>query len=262
MTPLPVDLQANAGASLCFLAGGALFFVVSLGWALHRARISRSALPLFALAGGLLASFAEAWIDRIIQLWYPADAPLVMFTALGIHQPLWVHLYYPGFVGLGAYVTYLGLQRNPDGQLLSAVFLGICVMDLAFEGPATFFGAYHYYGQQPFQLWEHGWPLWVAPVNAAGPVVAGWLIYRFRHLLTGRATAWAALMPPLAYAGVYGATAWPAATALNSDVSPLMRWGAATLTIVLAVTVATGVRTLARHVDAASRSERIAARSS
>lgn len=249
MTPLPVDLQANAAASLWFLAGGALFFVVSLSWAVHRTRTSHSALPLFALAGGLLASFAEAWIDRIIQLWYPAEAPLVVFTVLGVHQPLWVQLYYPGFVGLGAYVTYLGLLRYPNGRLVWATFLGICVMDLAFEGPATFFGAYHYYGQQPFQLWDNGWPLWVAPINAAGPVVGGWLIFRFRHHLTGRSTAWAALLPPLAYAGVYGATAWPTATALNSDVSTPIRWGAAALTMVLAVLVATGLRTLARHVD-------------
>jgi hypothetical protein len=75
------------------------------------------------------------------------------------------------------------------------------------------------------------------------------LIFRFRHHLTGRSTAWAALLPPLAYAGVYGATAWPTATALNSDVSTPIRWGAAALTMVLAVLVATGLRTLARHVD-------------
>ncbi|HEY1966330.1 MAG TPA: hypothetical protein VGH89_00170 [Pseudonocardia sp.] len=246
MTTPPVDMQAAPAASLVFLAGGALFFAVSLGWSVRETRRRRTWLPLLALAGGVLASLEEAWIDRLIQLWYPADAPAVLFTALGIHQPLYLHLYYPGFVGLGAYVTYLGLLRYPDGRMLWPAFGGICLMDLVFEGPATFFSVYHYYGDQPFQLFREGWPLWVAPVNAAGPLLGGWLIYRLRDQLTGRATAAVALLPPVAYAGVYGATTWPTTSALNSGLAAPWVWLAAVVTMALCGLIVLGLRATAR----------------
>ncbi|MDT7747820.1 MAG: hypothetical protein QOD96_1482 [Pseudonocardiales bacterium] len=250
MTTPPVDMHAAPFASQVFLAGGALFLVLSLAWALRDSSRRRTWVPLLALAGGVLASFEEPWIDRLIQLWYPSDAPLVMFTALGIHQPLYLHLYYPGFVGLGAYLTYRGLVRYPDGRMLWPVFAGICVLDLVFEGPSTFFGVYHYYGAQPFQLAAGGWPLWVAPVNAAGPLLGGWLIHLLRPRLTGASTAMVALLPPLAYAGVYGATTWPTTTALNSDVSAPWRWGAGALTMALCVAVVVGIRGMVRSAPA------------
>ena len=116
MTPPPLDLHADQLASTVFLTGGALFFLVSLVWAVRRTLSGRTGVPLLALAGGVLASLEEPWIDRLIQLWYPRDAPMVMFTWFGVHQPLYLHLYYPGFVGLGAYVTYLGLRKYPAGH--------------------------------------------------------------------------------------------------------------------------------------------------
>lgn len=246
MTSPPVGMQADPVASVVFLLGGAVFFLWSLGWAVRRARRGDGWVPLLALAGGVLASLEESWIDRLIQLWYPADAPFVLFTALGVHQPLYLHLYYPGFVGLGAYVTYLGLLRHPDGRMLWPAFIGICALDLVFEAPATWFGVYHYYGAQPFQLFAGGWPLWVAPVNAAGPLLGGWLIHRLRPRLTGPATVTVALLPPLAYAGVYGATTWPTTSVLNSPVPAGWGWPAATVTIALSVSVVVGIRSLVR----------------
>jgi hypothetical protein len=246
MTTPPVDMQAAPTASAIFLAAGALFFLASLSWALRRSRQGHTWVPLLALAGGLIASLEEPWIDRLIQLWYPADAPGILFTAFGIHQPLYLHLYYAGFVGLGAYVTYLGLLKHPDGRILWLAFGGICVMDLVFEAPSTFFDVYHYYGAQPYQLVPDGWPLWVAPVNAAGPLLGGWLIYRLLPRLTGPAVAGVALLPPLAYAGVYGATTWPTTTALNSDAPTWALWSAATVTMALAAAVVVGLRAMCR----------------
>jgi hypothetical protein len=45
------------------------------------------------------------------------------------------------------------------------------------------------------------------------------------------------LLPPVAYAGVYGATGWPMFTMLNSDVPGVVRWAAALLTVGLCVAV-------------------------
>jgi hypothetical protein len=84
MTAPPLDMHADQLASGVFLTGGALFFLVSLVWAVRRSLRGQSWVPVLALAGGVLASLEEPWIDRLIQLWYPADAPLVMFTWFGV----------------------------------------------------------------------------------------------------------------------------------------------------------------------------------
>src|SRR5262245_7280922 len=130
MTPPPVDMHAAQTPSAIFFYAMTFFFIFSASWALRRSMAGRDAVPLLALLGGLIASLEEPWIDRLIQLWYPSDAPDVVFTWFGIHQPLYMHLSYPGFIGLGAYVTYLGLLRHPDGRMLPTVFFGICALDL------------------------------------------------------------------------------------------------------------------------------------
>lgn len=200
MTPPPVDVEATLTASWIFMAVGALFFVFSLAWAVRESGRTSAALPLLALLGGVIASLEEPWINVSIQLWYPENSPLVVYTAMGHHQPLYLHLVYPGFVGLGAYVVHRGLLSNPDGRLLWRTFLGIAVLDLVFEGPATAAGIYAYYGAQPFQLFSDGWPAWVAFVNAAGPVLGGWLIFRLAPRLVGRQRLLLTLIPPAAYA--------------------------------------------------------------
>lgn len=172
----------------------------------------------------------------MIQLWYPRDSPLIVFTAMEHAQPLYVFLVYPGFVGLGAYVVYRSLVKHPDGRHLWRFFAGIVVMDLAFELPTTAAGVFYYYGSQPMQLVGDGWPLWVGPVNSAGPILAGWLMYRLVPILTGARRAIVVVaLPPLAYAGVYGAAGWPVYTLLKTDVSMPARWAAACVTVVLCV---------------------------
>lgn len=233
----PVGRHADQALSWGFITVAAVFALVSICWAVSELRRGRGPVALLALAGGLIASFEEPWINLLIKLWYPPDAPLVGFTALGHAQPFYVQLVYPGFVGLGAYVVYRGLLAHPDGSRLWPTFLGICAMDLAFEFPATVTDVFSYYGPQPLQLFDDGWPLWVAPINAAGPVLAGWLIYRLAPLLRGGSQAILVLLPPLAYAGVYGAAGWPTYTVLNSDVPAAARTIAALVTIALCVAI-------------------------
>jgi len=237
MTSPPVHLQAADTASTVFLVVAALFFVASLAWAYREGRLHRSAVPWLALLGGGIASLEESWVDHLIQLWYPLDAPVIMFAGMGTPQPLYLHLIYPGFIGLGAYATYLGLKRYPDGRLLWPTFFGVMALDLAFEASATWAGVFYYYGQQPFQFFPNGWPLWVAPINAAGPLLGGWLILKLEPYLRGRRRPLIALLPPLAYSGIYGATGWPTATLMNSSVPMPWVWGGAIVTAALCVII-------------------------
>jgi hypothetical protein len=221
----------------------------------------RSPLALLAFLGGAIASLEESWIDSLIKLRYPRDAPLVIFTAAGTPQPLYLHLIYPGFVGLGAYAVYLGLRSRHDARPLWIGLIAIAVLDLAFELPATAGHVFSYYGPQPLQLVDHGWPAWVAPINGAGPVLGGWLLYRLAPRLRGADIGLAALLPPFAYAGVYGATGWPVFTLLNSHVPSALRWLAAGLTLALCLglirvlSLTLGTRPTSSHGDRATSSE-------
>lgn len=237
MTPFPVDVQANQQAAAIFLAVGAAFMLVSAIWTALESRRRADLVPLLALIGGFIASLEEGWINLLIQLWYPVDSPLVMFTAAGTPQPLYVHLIYPGFVGLGAYVIFRGLQAGRPAAWLWKIFLGIIVLDFLFELPATMAGVYTYYGNHPFQLTEGAWPAWVGPINAAGPILGGWLMYVLEPRLTGPSRSLLALMPPLAYAGVYGAAGWPTYTLLKGDAPEIALWCAAVITLLLCMAV-------------------------
>ena len=231
---MPVAIHANQGDSWAFFGVAVVFFLACLAWVLRACVRERDPLPALAMLGGAIASLEEPWIDSMIKLWYPRDAPLVAFTAFHTPQPLYLHLIYPGFVGLGSYVAYRTIRADRG---VWWVFGAICLLDLAFELPATAARVFVYYGHQPFQLFHHGWPLWVAPINAAGPALGGFLIYVLAPRVRGGSRALLALMPPLAYAGVYGATGWPEFTMLNGDVAAVVRWLAALVTIGLCCAV-------------------------
>jgi hypothetical protein len=104
------------------------------------------------------------------------------------------------------------------------------------------FGAYTYYGHQPFDFW--GFPLSWPFVNTAGPIAAGALIYvAGKHLTLGtRALATiAVLVVPMTDGAVNAAAAYPTWLALNSDVAPWVTWSAGALTIGLAILVMQGI---------------------
>lgn len=246
MVQLPFGNSAETVPSWLFTGIGAVFFVVSAAWAVRESRRSGSAVPLLALGGGFIAALEEAWIDTLIQLWYPRNSPLVVFTPMEHAQPLYVFLVYPGFVGLGAYLAYRGLGTPSAGRHVWRMFIAIVLLDVAFELPATTAGVFGYYGDQPLQPVSGSWPAWVAFVNGAGPVLAGWLIYVTRPYLAGYRGALAVvLLPPLAYAGTYGAVGWPTYTLLKTDVPGAARWAASLVTIGLCIAIVGAVRAMA-----------------
>src|SRR5262245_35988001 len=112
MEPLPSHLSASDTGSALFLAIGLVFCVGCLAWSwANRSRVGW--LPLILMAGGLVASLQESLIDRMILLWYPDDAPNIVYEALGFNQPLYMIVIYAGFVGMGTYFTYEALKRDP-----------------------------------------------------------------------------------------------------------------------------------------------------
>lgn len=250
MVQLPYEAHAEEMPSWLFMGVAVCFFVASTVWAVRESKVRGNAIPALALGGGFIAALEEPWINTLIQLWYPRDAPLIVFTAMEHAQPLYVLLVYPGFVGLGGYLAYRTLVGHPDGRHLWRMFVGIVLLDLAFELPATTGGVFSYYGDQPFQFIDGAWPAWVAFINAAGPVLGGWLIYQLVPHFTGIRRALVVLVvPPVAYAATYGVAGWPVYTVLKSDVPDVTRWAAALVSIAICLGMVVVIRTVARRLS-------------
>lgn len=249
MAAPPVGVHAAHGASIAFLVIAIVFLAVCVGWIAMNFRRC-GVLPVLLLVGGTIASLQESMIDRMILLWYPADAPGVVFTAMGHHQPLYMIVIYAGFVGMGSYVAYASLVANPRGTGLWGVFLGIIALDAFFEIFATATGVFSYYGSQPFQVVPDGWPLWVAFIAAGSPVLAGTALYVLVPRVHGRARAGLVVVPPLAWATVYFAAGWPTFVTLNSDAPDWLRWTAAVVTMGTCVALVQGLVAIARRAAA------------
>jgi len=240
MIPTPSDLLADDTASTVFFIVAGAFFAGALAWSLLR-RKQLGYLPLLLIAGGLIASLQESLIDRMILLWYPQDAPMIAFTWLGMHQPLYMILIYGGFVGVGSYGAYAAIRDGRGGRGLWQMCGAIFLLDALFEIPATASHVYYYYGAQPFQLFDQGWPAWVGVPAATAPLLAGWLLHHIVPRLEGPRLVLVALVPPFAWAAVYFAVGWPTFIAVSSEASELVSWLAATTTFALGFVLVWGL---------------------
>lgn len=248
MQPTPNHLQANVTASTVFLVVAVVFLLGALVWA-ARSHRRDGVLPVVLIVGGLIAALQESLIDRMILLWYPGNTPAIAFTALGVHQPLYMILIYGGFVGGGTYAAYRALIADPSGRGLWRTFAGIIVMDALFEVPATAGHIFFYYGPQPFQVVPDGWALYYGFIAGAAPVLAGWGLYKLRPRVSGAGVWLLALLPPTAWATSYFAAGWPTFITVNSRAPELVRWASAAATmglatglVALVVTVERGAR--------------------
>lgn len=223
----PVEARA-ADIAGAYTAVIGVCFVVGAAVCAREAVRRHDALPLIVLLSGLLAVVGEPIVDNLGAVWYPADNPVVPYTAMGVPQPLFLQLGYPLFWGAIVYAWYrlLGEGRIGLWPLFGIVaafdlfveILGVKVLEVGI-----------YYGPAPFRV--AGFPLWWAPVNAAVSIVAARLLLHLVPLLKGWRRL--ALLPvsPAAFVGTHAVTAWPVWLTMHSDVPQVVRWAAATLTV-------------------------------
>jgi hypothetical protein len=225
----PTDLEAADNAGAYVLVIGACL-AVGAAWCLRESVRRRDLLPVVMLLSGALAVGGEPIVDTLGAVWYPADNPVVPYTAMGVPQPLFLQLGYPLFWGAIVFVFYdlLRSGRVRIWPLFLAVFafdlfveiLGVRVLDVGV-----------YYGPAPYRVL--GFPLWWAPVNAAVAIVGARALLAAVPLLPGWRVLLLLPLAPAAFVGTHAMTAWPIWVAMHSDVAQVVRWLAATLTLAL-----------------------------
>lgn len=231
----PRQLQAADPEGVIYTVFLAALFVGVVGWLIFEAVRRRSALPILLLVGGAVTSLQEPMLDVLGLVWWPENLPGPAFTIFDRPMPYLVPIGYTFYVAGGAYVVYRLIAGGTSARKLFKVALALEAADIFFEMPWLSLGVYEYYGSQPFEVFE--FPLWWAPVNGTAPFLAGLVLYVLLPRLEGWRIALAAAVPPLCWAGVYGASAWPTFAALNADVPEVVEWVAATVTMVIATAI-------------------------
>jgi hypothetical protein len=252
--PPPRQLDAPHGLSELFLIMCTVIFAAFLGWCAWRAIRSKQPLPLFLLAGGLLATLIEPMLDNLGLLWFAKNNAAVAFHLFDRYLPLYVVLGYGFFFGGLSFLAYDGLKQGKSSSFLWRIYAAGWVFDMVIESVGHLSGLYKYYGPQPFNLW--GVPLWWMFINPVLPVAAAALFFRLGDRLNGLRGALVIALLPMIYGGVYGGSSWPIFVALHSTDSRPVLWAAGAVTDVfalimvwLSVLLATGSANAGIHAE-------------
>lgn len=219
-----VVLALAAGAALCALI-----------WSVLAGLRGRSALPPLALLGGLIAVLMAPFWNINLQFVLATNTEPVVFSAFGRPIPLYLAFAYSAFLGWGSYLGYRLIKEGATRGQLLALAAAFFVADGVIEMAGAQVGLWIYYG---YPVWSpFGWPIYVGVMNAAVPLLGGWLLVVLDRRLRGLVKGVAVLAIPAAYGGVYVAAGWPTWVASNAAVGPVTLWLAGGATILISAGV-------------------------
>jgi hypothetical protein len=217
--PPPHDFVVNQAGQAILTYAQILPVTVCLVISFRLLLRHRDPAMLLCLFGGLVAGLCEPLLDVSTNTWLgsPEQGQWYAFNTLGHSFPLWTLGSYTWYVGGQAFLVYYLLRSRglAGGRRILWLCFGLSVVtDFLLEEPGMALGAYMYYGPQalkPLHL-----PLFWLAANSAIPVVLGVVLYMLRP----RLTRWKALLivalGPIIAGGVWGATLFPVANAMNA----------------------------------------------
>lgn len=212
--------------ALVLMAGAALAL---LAWSLVEARRRRTAVPLLALAGGVIALPLEPFWDVNVKFVFATDSHPIAFTAFEREIPMYLALIYPAFIGWGSYVAYRLIKDGATRRQLLLLPVVFFAGDAAIEIAGSEASLWRYYGGHAWNPAD--WPVYFGVLNGAIPLIGGWLLATAET----RVPRWSLVLAvPTAYAGVYAAAGWPTWFALNADVPSAVVWAAGAVTMLIA----------------------------
>ncbi|MGH9036197.1 MAG: hypothetical protein ACRD0O_10560 [Acidimicrobiia bacterium] len=208
-----------------------IFTIAVLVTAYYMVRIWRrekEPLGLVLIVGAALAAILEPMLDILGMAFHPRNQP-ILFETYGYPMPLWVLPLYTFYMSAFTMLVWRALERGGGPRTLWKFFGGLCFFDLVMETIGLSFDVWVYYGYQPLRIFQ--FPLWWAPCNAGGPVLAGIILYALRHKLPGWRSAALVVLPPISFMVSYAIVAWPTWAVLNTRLPAVVTWwgGAATL---------------------------------
>jgi len=245
----PVDALAGSAAAWTFMGANIVAAATAFFWVATWIVRKRDTTPLYCMAGGLLAMFAnEPILDRLMLVWYPVNSPLITAHFYSTPMPLYLLIGYPWYVGLGAFVVHRAVHSGITAAGLWRIFAAIAVLDVIIELPSTAAGVHIYFGPQP-NFFHHGLAITIPFVMSAVSLGCGFAVH---WVLSSPKTAWTlpavtAIIPSAAVAVLVG-TQWPIMLAQNSGAPSPFLWTAAAISIAL---VLVGMRAAINIVVAA-----------
>lgn len=211
---VPPEVQAQQAPhdGLVLLVVFAALALPAAAYAVHLAVRDRSAVPVLAVVGAMVAVVNEAVFDVLWKIWYPANIVPELWTMLDRPIPLFLVLGYIPFVGVLPVIVARLLDAGVAPRVLWLLALGTAAGNLVIDllGDAT--TSWDYYADGPLKYLTN------PPITAAVPIVAGWLLHAVRP--RGPRVLLALVIPPFTLAAVYAGTGWPAFAALHIDGVP------------------------------------------
>lgn len=175
------------------LAAVALVYVVRV------ARQQRAWWPFLVLASGTLTCLMEPMFDHLYGLWFPHQGEWTLFTAYGVHEPVWLVPAYFSIYGGGGLLILRALQKRPVVATvwrMYAVMVGVAmVAEIAY---VQLMGVYEYQDHQPWVVL--GYPLFLGFVNSMSAFIGGVLLWRLIPLVQGPWRLGLVLVTPVAFA--------------------------------------------------------------
>jgi hypothetical protein len=216
-----------------------------LGWSIAEARRRCTAIPLLALAGGVVALPIEPFWDVNVQFAFAANSHPIAFTAFERAIPLYLAFMYPAFIGWGSYLGYRMIKQGATRGQLLLLPAAFCAADAVIEIAGIKADLWSYYGAHAWNPAD--WPIYFGVLNGAIALTGGWLLARAESRVPRPALA---LAVPTAYVGIYAVAGWPTWAALNANVPAVVVWAAGAATIAIAAGIC---RVLATEAGAPSR---------
>lgn len=182
-TQPPVYHMPPTAELIYLIFAGVAAALVTL-YALYLAVTRRTAFPLLLCAGAFLTVLLEAPADVLGNAVHSQLGQRNAFTVKGAPVPWGVALTYGSYAAALPVVLFDRIQAQTLTprfwwKVYAASLLAVC----AIEQIPVHFGLWHYYGYQPFKIWEM--PVSMVFANAACVVVPALLVYKLFPVLTG-----------------------------------------------------------------------------
>jgi hypothetical protein len=214
-TQPPVYSMPSSGELIYLIFAGSAAALVAL-YALYLAVTRRSGFPLLICVGAFLTVLLEAPADILGNAVHSQLGQRNAFTIKGAPVPWGVVLTYGFYASTLPVVLFDRIKAQTLTPkiwwtIYGASLLGVC----GIEQIPVHFGLWHYFGYQPFKVWEM--PISMVFANAACVVVPALLVYKFYPVLTGwRQVLVVALIPSGTMAG-WAAASLAIVNALGTD---------------------------------------------
>ncbi len=234
LPPPPVNMVMPPANTIIALICYVLLAAFAV-WTVFEAKRVRSAIPVLILLGGILTALQEPILGHVGAFWYPQIGPKPVLRAFNISLPLWAVAAYGLYVGGLSVLVHRKVAAGVTAKQLWTAYFLIWFFNLGLELPGLHLHIYHYYGEQPFDVF--GFPMTWAMTNVTIPMFVSAVLVGYKDFLTGWRMLLILPMMPMMGIAAEGGTGFPVWLAMNSNVGMPVKTFAACVTLGMSLLV-------------------------